>query len=111
MDGEFWFVAAYAAKLLNTSRKKVEAMAMRELLRSRQDGNSFLIAESDVTYLRRNPDALKKIKQLVILPRNPKRTAKMPDSTLYVGEGKAAVAVRAAVGNPLADSGDRSKDR
>ena len=78
IDGEFWFTAQYAASLLQTSKKKVEAMVVREVIRARPEGNSFLIAEAEVTRLRRDPKALAEAKEASQMPAYPKRGERMP---------------------------------
>ena len=107
IDGEFWFTAAYAAKLLATTRNKVEAMAVRGLLRSLDQGALVFVAEADVTRLRRNPQELAQVKEAAKMPAHPRKGEKMPAGTTYVGETpKAGAAAR--IGHPLKDEGRRS---
>lgn len=106
IDGEFWFTARYAAQLLGTSAKKVEAMAVRELLKSRQEGNGFLIAEAEVTRLRNDPDALAAVKKASKLPAVPSKGETMPRQTIYKGDAlPESLSVRERIGNPLRDKG------
>lgn len=104
IEGEYWFTAKYAATLLGTSRKKIEAMALRDILRARSDGSSFLIAESDVTRLRRNPKALAEAKESAAMPGHPRKAERMPASTIYKGDPYPnELNVRGRVGNALKD--------
>ncbi|GAA0767566.1 hypothetical protein GCM10009076_26920 [Erythrobacter ramosus] len=107
IEGEWWFSARYASGLLNSTTKKVEAMATRGLVRSIQVENTYLIAETDVTNLRRNPDALKAIKEASKMPAHPRKGERMPDGTSYVGDSKAPRKTKGRLGNPLADEGHR----
>ena len=103
-DGELWFTAKYAATLLGTSRKKVEAMAIRELIRARPDGISFLIAECEVTQLRRDPSALSALKKAVVLPRAAKYPEWMPSETVYKDDAiPSTLSVCGRIGHPLKD--------
>ena len=102
--GEYWFTSKYAAELLGTTRKKVEAMAARQLIRASQDGT--LIAEADVTRLRRDPAALSALKKAATMPSYPKRETPMPRGTVYKGDAPTRLPkIRSTVGNPLADEG------
>ena len=106
IDGEYWFTAKYAAELLGTTRKKVEAMAVRELVRARPENLSFLIAESDVTRFRRAPSLLAEAKKAAIMPAVPAKGEKMPPTTVYKGDPpKSTLKLAPRVGNPLADEG------
>ena len=108
IDGEFWFTARYAAELLGTTRKVIETMAVRELVRALPEGLSFLIAESDVTRLRRDPEALREAKSAAKLPSVPTKSDPMPSGTIYKGDPpKRATKTYSRVGNPLADEGRR----
>jgi hypothetical protein len=86
IDGEYWFTAKYAASLLGTSRKKIESMAIREIVRARADGESFLIAESDVTRLRRDPETLAQAKDAARMPGDPRKGETMPSTMTYKGD-------------------------
>jgi hypothetical protein len=104
IDGEFWFTAKYAASLLGTSRKKVEAMALRDLVRSRPDHISFLIAETDVTRLRRDPKALAEAKKAAAMPGYSRKAETMPSATVYKGDPfPNELRIRGRIGNPLKD--------
>ncbi len=108
IGGEFWFSAGYASGLLGTTRKKVEAMAVRGLIRSREQGNDVLVAEADVTRLRRHPQELVKVKEAAKMPAYPKRSASMPRDTIYKGDPfnpKAKGAQLGRIGHPLKDEG------
>lgn len=110
IDGEFWFTAKYAGELLGTTRKKIETMAARELLRYREEGGAILIAQSDVTRLRRNPKELAIAKEAAKEPAYPRRSEKMPKTTIYVGDQTSSeFKVRSRIGNPLADPAHPSK--
>ena len=104
IDGEYWFTAKYTAELLATTRKTVEAMAVRELVRSIPDNLTFMIAEVDVTSLRRDPQLLADAKKAAKMPRVPARSEPMPIGTIYKGDRpKPAVKTAGRIGNPLAD--------
>jgi hypothetical protein len=106
VDGEYWFTAKYAATLLSTSRQKVEAMAVRGLVRSKPEGNSFLIAEPDVTRLRRDPSALKEFKAAAKMPARPAKGEAMPAATIYKGDpSPQRLNMRPSIGHPLKDQG------
>jgi hypothetical protein len=106
IDEEFWFTAQYAASLLQTSKKKVEAMAVRDLIRARPEGNSFLIAEAEVTRLRRDPKALTEAKEASAMPAYPERGERMPSDTIYKDDPfPESVVVRPRIGHPLKDEG------
>ena len=108
INGEYWFTAKKAAELLGTTRKSVEAMAVRELIRAIPDKLSFLIAESDVTRLRRDAQALADAKKAAKMPALPAKGEKMSDRTLYRGDFPELIKKPAArIGNPLADEGHR----
>lgn len=108
IDGEFWFGATYVATLFKTTRRKVETMAMRDIIRSRQEGNDFLIAETDVTRLRRDPAALKTAKDEAALRASPRRTEKIPRNTVYVADDAMKVkAPRGPIGHALKDERKR----
>jgi hypothetical protein len=107
LDGEYWFTAKYAATLLGTSRKKVEAMAVPELVRARPDGASFMIAESEVTRLRRDPKALADMKKASAMPAYPRKAETMPSPTVYKGDPfPDQLRVRGRIGHPLKDQGE-----
>lgn len=72
-DGQFWFAIGYAAELLRTSTQKVEALALRGDLRSREEGGCVWIAEDRVTALRRDETERKKLLGSVKLVRPPRR--------------------------------------
>ena len=109
IDGEYWFTAKKAAELLGTTRKTVEAMAVRELVRAIPDKLSFLIAESDVTRFRRDVQLLADAKKSAKMPPLPAKGETMSDRTLYKGNFPALIKKPAArIGNPLADEGHRS---
>lgn len=105
VDGEFWFLAGYAASLLKTTTHKIEAMAIRGIIRWRQDGDLLYIAEADVTRLRRDKSELKKLKEAVKMPIIPRPSEKMPSNTAYVGQKREALKVRQRIGAPLKDQG------
>lgn len=106
IDGEYWFTAKYAAELLGTPRKTVEAMAVREIVRSRAENLSFLIAESDVTRLRRDAQMLAEAKKAAKMPAFPAKAETMPSGTIYKGDPpKRAMRAASRMGNPLADEG------
>ena len=106
IDGEYWFTAKYAAELLGTTRKTVEAMAVRELIRARPESLSFLIAESDVTRFRRDSHMLAEVKKAAKMPAVPSKGETMPGGTIYKGDPPKREGVRARrIGNPLADEG------
>ena len=106
IDGEYWFTAKYAAELLGTTRKTVEAMAVRELVRARPEKLSFLIAESDVTRFRRNPQLLAEAKKAAKMPAVPAKGETMPGGTIYKGDPpKRVLKTASRIGNPLADEG------
>ena len=106
IDGEFWFTAKYAAELLGTTRKTIETMAIRELVRALPDGLSYLIAETDVTRFRRDPEVLRAVKLAAKLPPVPAKSEPMPAGTIYKGDPpKAAKKTFSRMGNPLADEG------
>lgn len=105
-DGAFWFTASYAAKLLGMSKAKIEAMATREMIAAQPEGNSFLIAESAVTALRRDPVTLEALKKAISLPRV-SRGEPMPASTTYVGGVQKKGRVAGRIGHPLKDEGYR----
>jgi hypothetical protein len=106
IDGEFWFTAKYAATLLKTNRKKIEAMAVRDLIRALPDGDSFLIAEAEVTRLRRNPGALADAKEASRMAAYPRRGETMPSDTIYRDDPfPDSVKVRPRIGHPLKDEG------
>ncbi len=108
IDGEFWFTAQYAAELLGTTRKIVEAMATRELVRARPENLSFLIAEGDVTRFRRDAHLLAEAKKAAKLPAAPAKGEAMPKGTIYKGDSpKRGTRVAPRIGNPLADQGHR----
>ena len=104
IDGEYWFTAKYAAELLGTTRKIIEAMAVRELVRSIPDNLTFVIAEADVTRLRRDPQLLADAKKAAKMPAVPARSEPMPIGTIYKGDRpKPAVKTVGRIGNPMAD--------
>ncbi len=106
IDGEHWFTAKYAAELLGTTRKTVEAMAVRELVRARPENLSFLIAESDITRFRRDPGLLAEAKKAAKMPAVPAKGEKMPPTTVYKGDPpKPTLKLTPRIGNPLADEG------
>lgn len=106
IDGEYWFTAKYAAELLGTTRKTVEAMAIRETVRARAENLSFLIAESDVTRLRRDSHMLAEAKKAAKMPALPAKGETMPSGTIYKGDPpKRAMKAASRIGNPLADEG------
>lgn len=106
IDGEYWFTAKYAAELLGTTRKSVEAMAVRELVRARPEGLSFLIAENDVTRFRRDAELLAGAKKAAKMPAVPRKGEKMPAGTIYKGDPpKSALKALRRIGNPLSDEG------
>jgi hypothetical protein len=106
IDGEFWFTAQYAASLLQTTKKKVEAMAVRDLIRVRPEGTSFLIAEAEVTRLRRDSKALAEAKEASQMPAYPKRGERMPSDTIYKDDPfPDSLKVRPRIGHPLKDEG------
>lgn len=106
VDGEHWFTASYAAQLLGTTRSKIVTMVVRELLRSQGEGSGLLIAESDVTRLRRNRAELAELKKAAAEPAYPRRSQNQPKDTVYVGNApKAELRVKGRMGNPLADQG------
>ena len=106
IDGEYWFSAKYAAELLGTARKTVEAMAVRELVRARSEDLTFWIAESDVTRLRRDPKLLTDTKKAAKMPAHPVKGETMPSGTVYKDEmPKRATPAARRIGNPLADQG------
>jgi hypothetical protein len=108
IDGEFWFTAKYAASLLGTSRKKIEAMAVREIVRSKPDGNSFLIAESEVTQLRRDRKALADAKKAAAMPGDPRKAEAMPADTVYKGDPfPEKLRMKGRIGHPLKDPGSQ----
>jgi hypothetical protein len=106
IDGEYWFTAKYAAELLGTTRKTVESMAVREIVRAREEGTSFLIAESDVTRFRRDADLLAEAKKAAKMPAHPRKGETMPAGTIYTDDPpKRPRKVAPRIGNPLADEG------
>ena len=108
IDGEYWFTAKYAAELLGTTRKTVEAMAVREIVCAREDGASYLIAESDVTRFRRDPGLLAEAKKAAKMPAHPRKGETMPAGTIYKGDPlKRPLKASPRIGNPLADEGHR----
>lgn len=111
VDGEYWFSARYAAELLGTNRKIVEAMAIRELVRSLDPDTDCYIAEADVTRLRRDADALKAVKEAAKLPPVPKRGEQMPDATIYAGENSIPGFAKGRIGHPLKDQGHSKPTR
>ena len=110
LDSEFWFTARYAAKLLGTTRAKIENMVVREFLRSRGEGNDLLIADVDVTRLRRSPADLAVIKKAAVGPAYPRQKEAQPRETLYFGNApKPELKVKDRIGTPLADQGHSKK--
>jgi len=106
IDGEFWFSAQYAAGLLQTTKKKVEAMAVRELIRARPEGDSFLVAEIEVTRLRKDAKALADLKNASKMPAFPRRGERMPSDTIYRDDpSPTSLNVRPRIGHPLKDEG------
>jgi hypothetical protein len=106
IDGEFWFTAIYAATLLGTTKKKIEAMIVRDLIRAREDGNAWLVAEADVTRLRRDSDALSALKEAARMPAYPPKGGSMPADTIYVGDTPPqTLRARPRIGHPLKDEG------
>ena len=89
-----------------TTRKTVEAMAVREIVRFRAETLSFLIAESDVTRLRRDAQMLAEAKKTAKMPALPAKAETMPSGMIYKGDPpKRAMRAASRMGNPLADEG------
>jgi hypothetical protein len=81
-------------------------MAVRNLLRARPEGNSFVIAEVDVTRLRRDASALARVKEASRMPAYPRRGERMPSDTIYKDDPfPDSVKVRPRIGHPLKDEG------
>ena len=101
IDGEYGFTAKKAAQLLGTTRKPVETMAVRELIRAKQDGLIFLIAEDDITKFRRDAPLLAAAKKSAKLPAAPAKGETMSDRTLYKGDFPDLIKKPATrIGNP-----------
>lgn len=64
-EGAYWFSLDYAAELLHTTPRKVEALVLSGRLSLQEDRKELWIAEADVTALRRDPAALKAVKRAV----------------------------------------------
>ena len=65
-----------------------------------------MIAESDVTQLRRNSEMLRAAKLAAKQPRNPAKGETMPAGTIYKGDPpKSVPKTYSRMGNPLADEG------
>jgi len=69
LNGEFWFSRRYAAELLGTTRAKIDTMVIRGLLHTNPLIDPDWIAESDVNWLRQNPDVWLTVKKLAKEPR------------------------------------------
>lgn len=107
IDGEWWFTVKHTASLLGVTKKTVETMLIRGYLRGSDENVGPLVAEADVTRLRRDPAALKDAKAGCKLPKVPKKERPMPFGTTYVGETRTPANTKGRIGNPLADEGFR----
>ena len=105
IDGEWWFTVKHTASLLGVTKKTVETMLIRGYLKGRDEQSGPLVAEQDVTRLRRDATAMQEAKAGSKLPAMPKKERPMPFGTTYVGETKVPHRTKGRIGNPLADEG------
>lgn len=104
-NGVHWFSQAYAAQLLGTTRGKIKVMIVRELIGCHPVLGEDWIAETDVTYLRRNPVQYADVKNQLREPAWPGRGETMPQGTIYKGDPPSAKArFVGRIGHPLKDS-------